>query len=257
MSATSTRRAATVSLGLSGLLLLTAAGSAVAQEEANGAGAPVVVGYDFEGDAQGWEPIIVDLPDGYDPEVGDLLTEWLPLPEGLEGHGLYGQGANQSDDLFIGWKARVDGLAPATEYLVDADLVMASNMPGEIADEPNSPAEVYVKVGAIDREPEAIVDDEGWLRLNADKGREEEGGRNAVVLGTIANPNLERGEDLRTFALHELTTRDLGLTGSTDPDGTLWLFMGTDSGYAGFTTQFYDALEVTLTPADGGAVEGE
>jgi hypothetical protein len=245
-----TRRAALASLGLSGALIASSAVAVLAQDEAEAAGESVVGSFDFETDAQGWEPIVVDLPEGYDPEVGDLVTEWLPLPEGLEGHGLYGQGANQSDDLFIGWKARVDGLAPATEYLVEPILTMASNIPAEVVGQPSSPAEVYVKFGAIDREPAAVVDDEGWLRLNADKGRGAEGGRNAVVLGTIGNPNLELGDDFRTFALHDLSTDDVvrELTGTTDAEGSLWLFMGTDSGYAGFTTQFYDQLDVTLTP---------
>ena len=212
MRTPTTRRTTLASVGLAGTLVATGAAGLLAQDEAAPVGEPVVVSFDFEADAQGWVPIVVDLPDGYDPDVG--------------------------------------GLAPATEYLVEGTLVMASNMPGEIADEPNSPAEVYVKLGAIDREPEAIVDDEGWLRLNADKGAEAEGGRDAVVLGTIANPELERGEDFRTFALHELSTdepvRPLSAT-STD-DGALWLFMGTDSGYPGFTTQFYDAVEMTFTP---------
>jgi hypothetical protein len=210
----------------------------------------VVVSWDFEADTQGWEPILVDLPEGYDPAVGDLQAEWQPLPEGLEGHGLYSQGASQSDDLFMGWVGRIDELEPSTTYLIDAVLTMASNMPAEIADEPDSPAKVYVKLGTYDQQPVAVVDPEGWLRLNADKGPEAEGGRDAVVLGTIANPNLEMGEDFRTFALHDLGTADLArdLTGTTDAEGTLWLFMGTDSGYAGFTTQFYDQLDVTLTP---------
>ena len=250
MPTPTTRRTTLAGFGLVGTLLATGAGGVSAQEEAAPAGEPVVVSFDFEADAQGWVPMVVDLPEGYDPEVGDLLQEWMPLPEGLDGHGLYSQAANQSDDLFMGWWSQVEGLAPVTEYLVEGTLVMASNMPGEIAGEPNSPAEVYVKFGAIDREPEAIVDDEGRLRLNADKGAEAEGGRDAVVLGTIANPDLERGEDFSTFALHELSTDEpmRPLTATATDDGTLWLFMGTDSGYPGFTTQFYDAVEMTFTP---------
>jgi len=250
MRTPTTRRTTLASVGLAGTLVATGAAGVLAQDGAAPADEPIVVSFDFEADAQGWEPIVVDLPDGYDPDVGDLLQEWMPLPEGLAGHGLYSQAANQSDDLFMGWWSRVEGLALATEYLVEGTLVMASNMPGEIAGEPNSPAEVYVKLGAIDREPEAIVDDEGWLRLNADKGAEAEGGRDAVVLGTIANPDLERGEDFGTFALHELSTDELvrPLTATSTDDGALWLFMGTDSGYPGFTTQFYDAVEMTFTP---------
>ena len=244
------RRTAIVSLGLSGALALAAAGMTLAQDgPLADAGGPAT-SWDFESDAQGWVPIYVDLVEDYDPEVGDLLSEWQPLPEGLEGHGLYSQGANQSDDLFMGWHTAVEGLEPSTTYLVEGNLVMASNMPGEIALADDSPAEVYVKLGAYGEEIAAVVDDEGWLRLNADKGLEAEGDRDAIVLGTIANPDLEMGDDFRTFALHELSTASAvrELSGTTDAEGTLWLFMGTDSGYAGFTTQFYDQLDVTLTP---------
>ncbi len=249
MRTTNRRRSALSVTGLSVALAVAGAGAALAQDEAAEMAAPTA-SWDFEADAQGWVPIIVDLPDGYDPAVGDLRTEWAPLPEGLEGNGLYTQGANQSDDLFMGWKVYLDGLEPETEYRVDGVLTMASNMPGAIAMAEDSPAEVYVKLGATTEEPVEVVDDEGWLRLSADKGAEETGGRDALVLGTIANPNLELGDDFSTFALHDLSTdRELReLTATTDVDGGLWLFVGTDSGYVGFTTQFYEAIEVTLSP---------
>ena len=244
------RRTVLTSLGLSGVLTLAGAATALAQEETQGESGMPTASWDFESDAQGWGSIIVDLPDGYDPAVGDLQTAWAPLPEGLEGNGLYTQGANQSDDLFMGWKVYLGGLEPETDYRVDGVLTMASNMPREIALAEDSPAEVYVKLGAYTEEPVEVVDDQGWLRLNADKGLEETGGRDAVVLGTIANPNLEMGEDFRTFALHDLSTEGLAreLSSTSDGEGGLWLFVGTDSGYAGFTTQFFDAIEVTLTP---------
>ena len=250
MRTTRTRRTALAITGLSMALALASGGAAVAQDEAAAMQAASTARWDFDSDAEGWDTLLVDLPEDYDPAVGDLLAEWAPLPEGLEGSGLYTQGANQSDDLFMGWKVYLEGLEPATDYRVDGVLTMASNMPAAIADADDSPAEVYVKLGAYTDEPAAIVDDEGWLRLNADKGLEETGGRNAVVLGTIANPNLELGEDFRTFALHDLTTDGLvrELDGTSVADGGLWLFVGTDSGYAGFTTQFFDAIEVTLTP---------
>ena len=40
----------------------------------------------------------------------------------------------------------------------------------------------------------------------------------------------------------------MGLTAGSDENGTLWLFVGTDPGYEGFTTQYIDSLDVTLTP---------
>ena len=107
MRTTNRRRSALSVSGLSVALAVAGAGTALAQDEAAEMGTPTA-SWDFEADAQGWESIIVDLPDGYDPAVGDLRAEWAPLPEGLEGNGLYTQGANQSDDLFMGWKVYLD-----------------------------------------------------------------------------------------------------------------------------------------------------
>ena len=257
MRTTPARRAAILGLSLIVALPIVTTGAVLAQDETDMVGGATVVAFDFEADAQGWEPLVADLPEGYDPVVGNLLSEWRALPENLAGHGLYHQGANQSDDLWLSWKGRVDGLEPMTEYQIDADLTLASSIPASWSGLADSPAEVYIKLGAIRHEPEVVVDSGGWLRLNARKGQGAEGGRDAVVLGDVANPNLgEEATDAQTFALMDLTSRDLGLTATTDEDGALWLFVGTDSEYAGFTVIYFDKLDVTLTPVDSEAAAG-
>jgi hypothetical protein len=35
-----------------------------------------------------------------------------------------------------------------------------------------------------------------------------------------------------------------------NPDGTFWLLVGTDSGFEGTTTLYYQRIGVTLTPVD-------
>ena len=36
--------------------------------------------------------------------------------------------------------------------------------------------------------------------------------------------------------------------GKADDDGTLWLILGTDSGFEGLTTLYYDEITVVLEP---------
>ena len=72
----------------------------------------------------------------------------------------------------------------------------------------------------------------------------------------MANPNLaEEDADGETFALMELSSRDglreVNLSARTDEEGNLWLYMGSDAVYSGYTLLYYDAIEVTLTPLTG------
>jgi len=82
-----------------------------------------------------------------------------------------------------------------------------------------------------------------------DIGHGPEGGKDAVVLGNVANPNLgEEYTDAQTFATMEMDTIVRPLIASSDGEGSMWLFLGTDSIYNGFTVQYYDQLDLTLTP---------
>ena len=79
--------------------------------------------YTFEDGDEGWVADFADLPADYDPAIYELESSWEPLPEPLEGHGMYMQGHNRSDDLFMFLVRRVDGLEPNDEVHLD-DLAM-------------------------------------------------------------------------------------------------------------------------------------
>ena len=81
--------------------------------------------FDFETDAQGWTVRFADLPVDYDQSIYELAHGHRPLPGGIvEGGGIYVQGHNRSDDLFMFLKRRVDGLRPNTAYAVSVSLVL-------------------------------------------------------------------------------------------------------------------------------------
>ena len=234
-----------VIIGLS-VLTLTLAGCGGTGEEPN----PEFT-YDFEEDEQGWVEGFADLPANYDEEFYQLESSWQELPSGLEGHGIAMQGHNHSDDLFMFLKVQVEGLKPDTAYDAIFAIDLASNIPEGMMGIGGSPGEsVYVKAGATTTEPLVVEDASGYLRMNIDKGNQAEEGEDMINLGNIANPNLDpETADGSTYALVELDSEGQRFTVTSDGDGKLWIIAGTDSGFEGPTTVYYDRITVELTDA--------
>ncbi len=205
--------------------------------------------FSFDTDTAGWRPGFADLPADVDRSFYDLAAEWRPLPDGLEGGGLYSQGTNRSDDLLMFWTAPITDLAPTTGYTIEWEIELATNMPSGMAGIGGSPTDaVFVKVGATPQEPMVEVDPDGFNRLNTDVGSQSEGGRDATVIGTLTNPNVVAGPEPPAYALMTLEAGADGLNAAmTDGDGRLWLFVGTDSGFEGTTTLYLSRIAVTLT----------
>ena len=209
--------------------------------------------YDFETDDQDWVTGFADLPADYDPEIYELDSGWGPLPEGLEGNAIFLQGHNRSDDLFMFLKVQVDGLKPSTIYQVSFSVDLASNTPEGLMGIGGSPGEsVYVKAGATDIEPEVIEADDGWLRMNIDKGNQASEGTDMINIGTLANPNIDMDTFTGVeFALMTLTSEGRDFSVTSDRQGRAWLIVGTDSGFEGLTKVYYDRITVDLIEAGG------
>jgi hypothetical protein len=205
--------------------------------------------YTFEEDQQGWETGFSDLPADSDPEFYELDSGWSELPSGLEGSAIYLSGHNHSDDLFMFLKVQVDGLTPNTSYQVLFNIDLASNTPEGLMGIGGSPGEsVYVKAGAVDYEPEVIEETDGYLRMNIDKGNQASEGEHMINLGTLANPNIDldnfTGEE---YALMTLDNQDRLFSVTSDNDGKVWVIAGTDSGFEGLTTVYYDMININFT----------
>ncbi len=69
-----------------------------------------------------------------------------------------------------------------------------------------------------------------------------------INLGNLANPNIDMntytGEE---YAVMTLETQAQNFTVTTDSDGRVWVIVGTDSGFEGLTTIYYDAITITFT----------
>ena len=202
--------------------------------------------YTFDEDQEGWTAGFADLPADYDPD-------FLCVGFGLErtslrfgGHAIYLSGHNRSDDLFMYLQQHITGLKPETTYQVDFSIDLASNTPEGMMEIGGSPGEsVYIKAGAVNREPELVTDDIDWLRLNIDKGNQATEGEDMINLGTIANPNIDLGTFTgEEYALMNLNNQELWFRVTSDADGSIWVIIGSDLGFEGATTLYYDAIEI-------------
>jgi hypothetical protein len=206
--------------------------------------------YHFEEDAEGWTTGFADLPVDYDEDIYELDSEHAQLPAGLEGSGIYIQGHNRSDDLFMFLKTQVDGLKPETTYQVSFVIDLATNVPAGLVGIGGSPGEsVFVKAGATTIEPLVEEDASGHLRMNIDKGNQSSEGQDMINLGDIAHPELgaSAGEEYR---IKNLNSDGRSFEVATDLDGGLWFIVGTDSGFEGPTALYYSQISVLLVEAN-------
>ena len=208
---------------------------------------PVEFDFSFETDADGWVVAFADLPEDYDQSIYELDGGHRALPDGLDGAGIFVQGHNRSDDLFMYLKRRVDGLTPAASYTVAATVDLATNAALASVGIGGSPgSSVFVKAGASTAEPTAAPDSTGHLRMNIDKGNQSRGGSQMAVLGTVGHPDIVGNE----FRLKTLDSMDSPVVVEADDSGSAWLIVGTDSGFEGLTRLYYDRISFTLTPIE-------
>ena len=201
--------------------------------------------FSFEGGAEGWTAGFADLPVDFDPSIYELDSGHRPLPDGLEGSGLYIQGHNRSDDLFMFFKRQVGGLKADAEYSAVLSLELATNVAAGLVGIGGSPGEsVFAKAGASTVEPMTPEDDSGYFRMNIDKGNQSNGGGSMVVVGHVAHPAVT-GEEYRLKSLGN-SGRPVHVT--ADGEGRLWLIVGTDSGFEGLSAFYYARIACTLTP---------
>lgn len=205
-------------------------------------GGAVSLAWDFTTDSEGWVGDFADYP----PNVGTdyaLAYSWSSLPAEVgAGGGLFMNGNNHSDDLFMYVTRQITGLAPQTAYLLDVTVTIDTNAPGDCGGIGGSPgASVYFKIGAVSSKPVATLNYLDWLILDVDKGNQSGSGADMKVVGNLSNtlscPN-------STYQPKTLTLAGFSVTSAAD--GSLWIILGTDSGFEGITSLYYDRIAITL-----------
>lgn len=209
--------------------------------------------YDFRDSDHGWSGGFCDLPVGYEPDLYRLeFFHGDRPPETGEGKALVLSGRNASDDLFMFVKkqlTREDGIQPDTAYRVRVAVTVATDAPAGAMGVGGPPGEaVWFKVGAAAQEPVAVAEEEGphpHYVLSVDKGRQNEDGRDALRIGDAAKVD---NQEFGVYEKKTLDNRDVPLEVTSDGDGALWIFVGTDSGFEGTTTLYYTEIAVELEP---------
>ncbi len=218
-------------------------------------GQTIELDYDFRrGGTLGWTADFADYP----PNIGtgyelDARLRFMPRKlTRVPKRGFYLQGHNRSADLFMFLKRRLttaDGIVAGQTYRIEYLITLASNAPSRCVGIGGAPGEsVFLKAGASSIEPLAVLQPNGYLRMNVDKGNQAQSGTAASVAGNIANGiPCEQALPYYPFALiqrpHQHTTNVTANEG-----GELWLLVGTDSGFEGLTRLYYQSIRVKLIP---------
>jgi hypothetical protein len=205
---------------------------------------PLNMHFDLTQDAAGWGGGFADLPVNYEQDSYRLDFGYIDSP--LGGKAFMISSMNRSDDIFMYIKKQIkadDGLKPDTTYLVTIEVTFATSAPAGAMGVGGAPGEaVYVKVGAASIEP-VPMDKGGFYELSVDKGQQGTGGYDAVTVGNVAKVV---NDDFETYELKTLGNQDNPLEVTTDADGNMWIFVGTDSGFEGLTTLYYTEVDVTI-----------
>lgn len=213
----------------------------------------VALVYDFEDGSDGWASDMSDSSEATRPD--DFLSQTGSAPPGFDADAgfIHLAATNTSDDVFMYLRRQVgpdDGLEPSTDYDIDYTVEFASDAPTGCAGIGGPPGEaVWLKVGASNDEP-LPVNSDGDVRLSIDKGNQSQAGPAAVIAGDVANgipceEALDSAQPPYSMVEHGATVE-----GTTDGEGNLWLFVGTDSGFEGRTSIYYDRIDVDVSPQD-------
>ncbi|MDP2714800.1 hypothetical protein [Rheinheimera sp.] len=196
--------------------------------------------YDFRDGAQQWQPGFSDYPVD-NADIFELESGIRPLPTGFSGTGFYLAGMNRSDDLFMYIKKQITGLEPSTRYQLSVSVRFLTDAGTDCVGIGGAPGEsVYLKFGYAAAEPK-----QAGYYLNADKGNQSQDGTQGRVIGNIAAADI--GCDGQKFASKAVTDSSATpLHFTSNADGTIWVFIGTDSGYEGLTRLYYQELDLRI-----------
>jgi len=203
--------------------------------------------FDFSTDYDGWSGDFADYPvaDSIFYEL-EFKRTTLPAPLNTSKNALMIKGNNHSDDLFMFIKRKITGLSPNKIYKLLIDIELASSVPTHAVGIGGAPGEsVYLKAGASLVEPQK-VESGGFYLMNIDKSNQVSPGIDMDTLGHIGVT-----DTTSVFTLIKRTNAAHLFTISTDDAGTVWVCIGTDSGFEGTTTLYYNKITLSFDNITG------
>jgi hypothetical protein len=203
--------------------------------------------YDFTTGNEGWTGDFADYPvsDSVFYQLAFLRTT-LPSPLNTGKHALKISGKNHSDDLFMFIKRKITGLLPGTSYQLRIDVQFASIAPTNAVGVGGAPGEgVVMKAGATLREPKKI-NTNGFYRMNIDKANQSQPG---MDMDTIGHVGVSDTTTVFTLIQRDNASHLFNIT--TDSSGSVWVCIGTDSGFESTTTLYYNQITLAFSNATG------
>lgn len=208
---------------------------------------PVQISFDFSAGVAGWEALYSDYAIGQEAQIAFTAGPAALPPPLIPGAGYRLSSKNESDDVWMFIFRQVINLIPNRTYRLDIQVDIAANGGTRCPGIGGSPGEaVTLKAGAVPVRPATRIERGTYVAINFEKGAQSVGSREVPVIGDFStspgnclNPPYER---------KTLATPAGGATVTADAGGSLWLVIGTDSGFEGATTIYYLGGLVTLTP---------
>ena len=137
------------------------------------------------------------------------------------------------------------GFEPHRTYSVTFEVEFATEAPSGCAGVGGAPGEsVHLKAGAAPVRPEP-VDEDGYYQINIDKGNQFQGGSDAIRIGDVANSNtacLDWVWEMKTVESQD------PFQVTADAEGTVWVIVGTDSGFEARTELYYTRVRADFQP---------
>lgn len=206
--------------------------------------------YNFTRGHLGWRAGYTDYHVGMEPTI-DFRTGVRKLPAEVgPGKGYLLSSKNVSDDLFKYIYRQLDkrdGIRPNQTYRVQFTITFASNAGSNLVGIGGAPGEsVYLKAGASANQPKRIVNADGYVSSNIDHGNQSQGGTAASVVSNIANGNEVHDGPYVSITREHTHTALI----RSDAKGRLYVIVGTDSGFEGWTSLYIQQVNVKLLPVD-------
>lgn len=200
--------------------------------------------FDFKDSDEGFKSIFSDYhDDGNNYASYEMQHKYESIPIGDKmNKGLYIASHNRSDDIFMGYYKMLEGFEKEKEMSFDIEFEIATNAEDDSLGSGGSPgSSVYVKAGILSMMPKVEKEENGIFRFsNIDIGSQSQGGKDAKVVGDLGKP----ANSQEDYAMKKFTTN---VKATSDKDGNVWLLIGTDSGYEGFTEYYINTVKVKVS----------
>ena len=182
--------------------------------------------FNFSESDLGWQGGFADVAVNMAGSVNFVADHRL-LPAPLNGSALYQSGFNASDDLFMYFKRRINGLEPNRTYQTRLNVTFATSYGQDCSIGVGT--SVWTKAGGSTIEPQTITLNE-YYRMNINIGMQHNDGANAVLLGDIRNGIPGCPHTNPPYGIKKLSdSRPVNIT--ADAGGSAWLIVGTDSAF--------------------------